>query len=210
MTDKIAEYYFTVTSPWSYLGHQPFVDLCATAGWKIAYKPVDFGPVFAQSGGLPLPQRSEQRRRYRLFELQRWRDFRNVNLNIRPKHFPTNPDLGNRLCIVADHLGLDTGRLTQAVMQACWAEEKDIADPGTLEAIANQAGFDGKALVEQAGSDATADAAKALTQEAINNQVFGAPTYVINSEPFWGQDRLEFVSRALSGKITPYSVEGPV
>jgi 2-hydroxychromene-2-carboxylate isomerase len=210
VTNNTVDYYFTVTSPWSYLGHQKFVNMCKEHNWIISYKPVDFGPIFAQSGGLPLPQRSEQRRRYRLFELQRWRDFRGIKLNLRPKFFPTNPDLGNKLCIASEKLDLETGRLAQAVMQACWVEEKDIGNPETLVLIANEAGFDGPLLLEQATSETISEAATALTSEAMTKQIFGAPTYVINGEPFWGQDRLDFVVRALSRTIQPYKVEGPV
>ena len=95
-------------------------------------------------------------------------------------------------------------------MQACWVEEKDIGNPETLVLIANEAGFDGPLLLEQATSETISEAATALTSEAMTKQIFGAPTYVINGEPFWGQDRLDFVVRALSRTIQPYKVEGPV
>lgn len=207
---KTIDYYFTVTSPWSYLGHRPFLDMAAANGFDIAFKPVDFGEVFAQSGGLPLPKRPYQRRRYRMFDLQRWRDYRNADLNLRPKHFPTSADLGNRMMLMAADRGLDAGGLTEAVMRGCWADEKDIGDRATLVAIADAFGAPGEELAAAAESEAGLARADALTKEAMAAHVFGAPTYIISGEPFWGQDRLELVERALKGVAGPYSVEEPL
>lgn len=210
MSDKVVDYYFTVTSPWSYLGHRPFLELAAANGYAVAFKPVDFGQVFAQSGGLPLPQRPVQRRRYRMFELQRWRDYRGADLNLRPKHFPTDAGLGNRTVLMAADRDLDAGALAQAFMRGCWFEEKDVGDSATLIAIADGLGMDGAALACAAASDAGRARAQALTDEAMAAQVFGAPTYIVQGEPFWGQDRLELVERALKGEAGPYVVEEPV
>ncbi len=210
MSDDVVDYYFTITSPWSYMGHRPFERLCAETGHRIAYKPVDFSKVFAQSGGLPLPQRPVQRRRYRMFELQRWRDYRGAELNLKPSHFPTDPGLGNVMTLMAADQGLAAGDLAQAIMRACWFEEKNVGDRTTLVEIANGLGMDGAALADAAESDAGQARAAALTAEAMEAQVFGAPTYVIRGEPFWGQDRLELVERALKRVAGPYKVEGPV
>jgi len=210
MSDKTIDYYFTITSPWSYLGHRPFLDMAAKHGFDIAFKPADFGSVFAQSGGLPLPKRSPQRRRYRMFELQRWRDYRKADLNVRPKYFPTDAALGNTMALMAADQGLDVGRLAEGFMQACWAHEQDAGDRATLIKIADSLGMDGTALAAAATSDAGKARAEAVTQAAMAAQVFGAPTYVVRGEPFWGQDRLELVERALSGAAGPYTVEDPV
>ena len=210
MSSDTIDYYFTVTSPWSYLGHAPILDLAAKHGRTIAFKPVDFGKVFAQSGGLPLPKRAPQRRRYRMFELQRWRDFRNTELNLRPKYFPADAEMANRMAMVAADQGQDAGALALALMRGCWVDELNVGDRAARVQIANEAGFDGEALAAAAESPAGDARAAELTQEAIDAQVFGAPTYVVAGEPFWGQDRLELVARALSGEAGPYSVEGPV
>jgi len=210
MNGKVVDYYFTITSPWSYLGHAPFLALAAETGHSVAFKPVDFGAIFAQSGGLPLPKRPFQRRRYRMFELQRWRDYRKADLNLRPKHFPTDSGLGNRMALMAADQGLDAGALAGAFMRACWFEEKDVGDRSTLAAIADGLGMDGDALATEADSAAGKARADALTEDAMAAHVFGAPTYVINGEPFWGQDRLELVERALKGLAGPYAVEGEI
>ncbi len=209
MSDKQIPYYFTITSPWSYLGHTPFLKLADELGYEVQFKPVDFGAVFAQSGGLPLPKRPYQRRRYRMFELQRWRDYRQADLNLRPKHFPVDPTLGNNMVMVAAEQGLDAGKLATAFMRGCWVEEQDMGDKATLIAAADSAGLDGAAIAAEAESSAAKARADLLTEEAKAAQVFGAPTYIIRGEPFWGQDRLELVERAMRGQAPAYAVEEP-
>jgi 2-hydroxychromene-2-carboxylate isomerase len=209
MSDKQIPYYFTITSPWSYLGHTPFLKLADELGYEVQFKPVDFGAVFAQSGGLPLPKRPYQRRRYRMFELQRWRDYRQADLNLRPKHFPVDPTLGNNMVMVAAEQGLDAGKLATAFMRGCWVEEQDMGDKATLIAAADSAGLDGATIAAEAESSAAKARADVLTEEAKAAQVFGAPTYIIRGEPFWGQDRLELVERAMRGQAPAYAVEEP-
>jgi len=209
MSDKQIPYYFTITSPWSYLGHTPFLKLADELVYEVQFKPVDFGAVFAQSGGLPLPKRPYQRRRYRMFELQRWRDYRQADLNLRPKHFPVDPTLGNNMVMVAAEQGLDAGKLATAFMRGCWVEEQDMGDKATLIAAADSAGLDGAAIAAEAESSAAKARADLLTEEAKAAQVFGAPTYIIRGEPFWGQDRLELVERAMRGQAPAYAVEEP-
>jgi 2-hydroxychromene-2-carboxylate isomerase len=192
---KHVDYYFTPVSPWTYLGHRRFEAIAAKHGATIAYKPADIGKVFAASGGLPLAQRPKQRQAYRLMELERWRTFLGIELTLRPKHFPVPAERAMRMIIAA---GGDAGRLAFAFMRACWAEERDVSDAATLRAIAAEAGLDGDALLAAAERDETMRTLAANTEEAIARQVFGAPTYVYRDELFWGQDRLDFLDRALT------------
>lgn len=209
MSDKQIPYYFTITSPWSYLGHGTFLKLADELGYEVLFRPVDFGAVFAQSGGLPLPKRPYQRRRYRMFELQRWRDYRQADLNLRPKHFPVDPMLGNTMVMVAAEQGQDAGKLATAFMRGCWVDEQDMGDRSALIAAANSIGLDGAAIATEAESGGAKARAEAMTEEAKAAQVFGAPTYIIRGEPFWGQDRLELVERAMRGQAPAYTVEEP-
>lgn len=195
--DKIIDYYFTPLSPWTYLGHERFKDIAARHGAAIRCKPVDYGKVFPESGGLPLAKRPPQRQAYRLFELERWRKFLAVPLTIHPKFFPAPADLAARLILAASETA--QFRLAGALLRAVWAEDRNVADPATLRAIADGCDLDGTALL--AGAEAPEAAARydGLTQEAIDRRVFGAPTYIYRDEPFWGQDRLDFLERALAG-----------
>lgn len=197
--DKIVDYYFTPVSPWTYLGHDRFVAIARRHGATIAVKPIDLGRVFAISGGLPLKQRSQQRQAYRLVELQRWSAQLGLPLNLQPR-FPVAGDLAGKWIIAALGEGVEAAlKLTGAIARAVWAEEGNVADQTTLAAVARQQGLDAAALQARAANVDTAARFDALTQEAIERNVFGVPWYVYRGEPFWGQDRLDFLDRALGG-----------
>ena len=197
MTKQI-EYYFTPVSPWTYLGHDRFLALAASVGATVEYKPTDYGKVFPISGGLPLGKRAPQRQAYRLFEMKRWSSHLGLALNPHPKFFPVSADLASRVLVAADRGGEDTGRLLGAITRAVWAEERDISDPATLIALAEAVGIDGRPLLDAADGETVRTAYEAHTEDAIAAQVFGAPTYIYRGEPFWGQDRLDFLERALA------------
>src|SRR5262245_46614079 len=196
---KAWSYYMTVVSPWTYLGHDRFVALCAKHGAAIDQKPVDLGRIFPVSGGLPLRQRAPQRQAYRLVELARWQALLGIPLNAQPRFAASGADLAARWTFAA--IERDAQRaltFTSAIMRARWVEERDIADAATLAACADAAGLPAAALVERAGAPDIAARYDAATQEAIDGQVFGTPWYVVDGEPFWGQDRLDFVARKLA------------
>ena len=196
--DKIIDYYFTPSSPWSYLGHERLRVIAARHGATIALKPIDLGQVFPVSGGLPLAKRAPQRQAYRLVELRRWRDHLSIALILQPQFAAASPEASARWILAA----LDDGTeqafdLAGAIMRARWAEERDTADAATLSDIARALNLDAVALAARAAGPATAERYAALTHEAIARQVFGAPTYVYRDELFWGQDRLDFLERAI-------------
>ncbi|HXX85320.1 MAG TPA: 2-hydroxychromene-2-carboxylate isomerase [Casimicrobiaceae bacterium] len=196
---KQVDYYFTPVSPFTYMGHERFVAIARKHGASIAVKPVDLGKVFSVSGGLPLKQRAPQRQAYRTFELKRWREFLSMPLNLQPKFFPVPGDLASKWILAALERGTEHGlKLAGAIMRAVWVEERDVSDAATLSAIAAEQGLDAGALAARAASPDIATRYGALTQEAIERQVFGAPTYIYRDEPFWGQDRLDFLDRALA------------
>jgi 2-hydroxychromene-2-carboxylate isomerase len=194
---KIVDVYYSNTSPWTYLGWQRFRAIASKAGATVHYWPVDFGKVFSVSGGLPLKQRPVQRQAYRMMELKRWRAHLGIPLNLEPKFFPTNESLAAHMAIAVRRRGLDIAEFSHAVLRGCWAEEKDISDPATLVALADALGMDGKALLAEADSAPVKAERERDNQRAIELQVFGAPTFIIDGELFWGQDRLDFVARKL-------------
>ncbi|MFO1319152.1 MAG: 2-hydroxychromene-2-carboxylate isomerase [Burkholderiales bacterium] len=196
---KTIDYYFSPMSPWTYLGHARLREIARRHGAAIAVKPVDYGRVFPVSGGLPLKQRAPQRQAYRMVELKRWRDHVGVPIRLEPKYFPIPADLAAKVIIAAAPAGTERQLdLAEAIMKACWQEDRDISNADTLAAITTSVGMEGAALVADAQSPAAQGEYDRLTQEAIDRQIFGAPTYVIDGEPFWGQDRLDFVDRALA------------
>jgi 2-hydroxychromene-2-carboxylate isomerase len=196
---KLVEYFFTPVSPWTYFGHDRFVALAAKHDATVRPKLVDLGKVFPVSGGLPLPKRAPQRQAYRLVELARWRDRLGIPINLQPKFAASSGDLATRWILAALNddakPALD---LAGAIMRARFAEEGDIADEGILSSIARTRGLDAHALAARAGASEIIDRYEASTQEAIERGVFGVPWYVYRDEPFWGQDRLDFLDRALA------------
>jgi carboxymethylenebutenolidase len=194
------QYFFAPQSPWTYLGHLRFWDIARKAGAKIEVLPVDLGgKVFPITGGLPLSKRAPQRQAYRLVELKRFSEYLHAPLNLQPRFFPVAGDDAARLIIAVDqHDGSDAAmHIADAVLRAVWAEERNIADESTLAALLKERELPARRL-EDAHSQAVAGRYEANTKRAIDAGVFGAPSYVIDGEIFWGQDRLDFVERKLS------------
>ena len=191
-------YYFAPQSPWSYLGHARLVDLLARSRREVAVLPVDYGRIFPQSGGLPLAKRAPQRQAYRLVELKRFAEHLGLALNPQPRYFPVDATPSARLITaVAQQDGMAAAMaLAGAVLAACWREERDIASEGTLAELLAETDLPPERLAAAHAADTRARY-DAHTQAALDAGVFGAPTYVVDGELFWGQDRLDFVARKL-------------
>ena len=195
---KTVDYYFSPVSPWTYLGHARFQEIARRHGASIAPKPVDYGRIFPLSGGLPVAKRPPQRQAYRLVELERWRNHLGVPMNIQPKFFPYDTRLATLVIIAAGDAD-KAMKLAGAFLRGCWTEERNMADEGEVAAVIRGAGLNSSAVLRQANAPEIASRYEAFTDEAIARQVFGAPTYAYKDELFWGQDRLDFLDRALAG-----------
>ena len=198
--NTVIEYFFTAQSPWAYLGHQRLQDIAQAAGATIELRPADYGRIFPVSGGLPLPKRAPQRQAYRLVELRRFSQHLGIALNPQPAHFPVSGDDAARLIIaVQQHDGTAAAlAFTGALMHSLWAEDRHIADPATLAALLAERGLSAQRLADSKSAHVQ-QTYDANTERAIALGVFGAPTYAIAGELFWGQDRLDFVQRRLAG-----------
>lgn len=196
--NKVVDYYFAPQSPWAYFGHARLAAIAKASHAVIRVLPADFGKVFAMSGGLPLPKRAPQRLAYRLLELTRFRDALHVPLVVQPRYFPVSSDDAGKLIVAVDlHDGAEAAmRLSGAVFAAVWVQERDIASAQTLAELLTECGLPVERLAQSRGQ-AVLDRYEANTQAAIVAGVFGAPSYCIDGEIFWGQDRLDFVERAL-------------
>jgi 2-hydroxychromene-2-carboxylate isomerase len=203
MTGRSINYYDSMSSPWTYLGHLRFEDLSRRFGLSINHKPMDLLKVWSVSGGLPLRQRAKQRQAYRHQELRRWREFLAIPCNLEPAYHPVADRRACYLVIAAMRQGLDWSRLSYALLRAVWVENRDIADHATLATIADENGMHGKALLAATEEDAVKAEYQANTDEAIAIGVFGAPTYVFEGELFWGQDRLQMLEWRLTQKLGP-------
>src|ERR1700722_16108154 len=147
---KHVDYYVSLNSPWTYLGSKRFEAMAQKHGADVTIWPVDFGSVFAVSGGLPLPKRAPQRQAYRMMELKRWRDHLGVKTTLEPKFFPANEVPAAKCVIALREQGrmADAIKLAHAVLAALWAEEKNTGDPATLQAIIAGCGLDAAAVIK--------------------------------------------------------------
>ena len=208
MAEKFIDYYDSMSSPWTYLGHLRFMDLTRRFGLRVNHKPMDLLKVWSVSGGLPLKQRAQQRQAYRHQELRRWRELLNLPCNLEPAYHPVADRRACYMAIAAMRQGLDWSALSHALLRAVWVEDRNIADHVTLAAIANENGMDGKALLAATEDAAVKTEYESNTEEAIRLGVIGAPLYVFDGELFWGQDRLQMLEWRLTQKLGPHTTTG--
>jgi 2-hydroxychromene-2-carboxylate isomerase len=198
------DYYFSLQSPWAYIGYKPFREIADTYGLKVNCKPVLLADLFSETGGLPLPKRHPVRQRYRMVELQRWRDKHGLNFHLQPANWPFNPRLADGVVVAAIEAGHDPDPFLRRAFPGVWEDQLNLADPATLAKMADDSGLPGKQLVERSGSDEIGAAYEQNRQDALAADVFGSPSYVLDGEVFWGQDRIELLAEALKSGRAPY------
>lgn len=198
--------FYSLSSPWAYFAGPRMVDIARRHHAKLILKPYDFQAVVTQTGGVPLRTRPPARRSYHALELDRWRKYLGMPMNLAPKYYPelvTDADWNKRpgwMVIAAQLQGLDAARLSHALLRALWAEERDTAQPEVRIAVANENGLDGAALHAAETSPAVQALYRQYSDEAVAQGIFGAPIFVLDEERFWGQDRLDFLDRALDAQ----------
>jgi 2-hydroxychromene-2-carboxylate isomerase len=196
--------YYSLSSPWAYFAGPKLQDIVRRHHVNLVLKPYDFQAVVPQTGGVPIRTRPAPRRSYHAEELARWRDYLGMPMVIEPRYYPqavpANPDWNKYagwMVIAAQQKGLDAFALSHALLRALWAEERDTSQAEVRIAIADENGYDGAALHALEQAPATLAQFQAFSDEALRLGVFGAPTFVLDGQRYWGQDRLDFVDRAL-------------
>lgn len=202
MSQRQVVYCFSLLSPWSYLGHDAFMALARRHDASVAWRPIDLLAIFPESGGLPLAKRHPKRQAYRDIELQRWRARRGVPLKLRPAFWPLNIALADRTVAALTARGTDPDGFVRRAFAGLWAEDLDLADAATLVRLLADAGH-GPEVLTEAKAPVTAEIYDRNTREALDGGVFGAPTYLLDGEPFWGQDRLDLLDEALTSGRPP-------
>lgn len=193
------DYYVSLNSPWTHFGAARIEQYAAASGATMRIHPVDFGAIFAGSGGLPLPKRSAQRQAYRWQELARWREATGIPINFKPAGFPSDESL-SAACVIAVRETIGDApaiRLAHRVLKAVWEEDQRPAEPEVLARLISECGLDAAAVMTLAAEPRWAEMRRADGEAALARGVFGAPFYVIGEDLFWGQDRLDFVKRRL-------------
>ena len=194
---KSVDFYFDVGSPAAYIAWHRLPGICEETGAALVYKPMLLGGVF-QSSGNQSPMNIAIKGRYLMIDLERFAQRSRLPFRHNP-FFPINT-----LMLMRGATGLqmrDQARLlpyVDAVYRAIWVDGKNMNDPGVVAGVLQQAGFDPAALLTMTNDPEVKERLKAVTQEAVARGVFGAPTFFIGEHMFWGQDRLDFLDRALA------------
>jgi len=204
MSRTIIDYYLSPVSPWNYLASVRFRHLAERHKAGIRLFVMDLGLVFPETGGLPLPKRAPQRQAYRLQELSRFSRYLDVPLVLQPASFPPSSGLGN-LVVMAAREGGGTDRALQVseiLFSQLWAEDRDIGSPAVVTSALDNAGLPGAQLV----ADARANEDRYLqliaddSRRAVDANIFGAPSFVVDDQVFWGQDRLDLLDWYLTSR----------
>jgi len=194
---KTLTFYFSLLSPWVYMAGPRLHALAAETGARVAYRPIDLLRVFRETGGAPLAGLHPSRRAYRAVERRRWAGYLGMPISEQPRHHPVDETLAACTVLAVERAGLAVWPLAQAILAGVWVRDLDISDPAALTRIADEAGYPGKDLVAAADAPACRELFENHTQEAMATGIFGVPSFVIGGELFFGQDRLDFVRRAL-------------
>ncbi|MBP7081728.1 MAG: 2-hydroxychromene-2-carboxylate isomerase [Rhodocyclaceae bacterium] len=195
---KKLDFYFDFGSPAAYLAYTQLSKLAADTGAQIELKPILLGGIFQATGNRP-PISVPLKGQYLFADLNRFAKRYGVVLNMNP-HFPINT-----LNLMRADIGLQLRNDTRlpkyrdAMFAAIWVDQQNMNDPETVGTVLAKSGFDPMAISALAGDPEVKEALKIATQEAVNQGVFGAPSFIVDGELFWGQDRLDFVREALRG-----------
>lgn len=194
------EYFYSAHSAYAYLGSAHLMQIAAAAGKPVVHRPMDLRQVVAAARGPDFKGYSAAHMAYFFGrEIDRWAEYRDAPvLGFRPTHHDNEIATSNCLLIAAMEQGENIDRLAHTLLEAHWRHDADLADGATLARLARTAELDGEALLAAAKSPEVTKIYEANTEEAIRRSVFGAPTYFVDGDMFYGQDRLEMLERALN------------
>ena len=200
------DYYFSMVSPWAFIGHDVFTDIVVKHRIAVSYRPIALPQVFEHTGGVPLAKRHPARTAYRFLELQRWREKRNIKFSLKPEFWPFDFHLADRVVIAICQTHKDPEPFIRAGFYACWREGRDMADEAILAEVLDNNGYDSAAMITVAKTETVGDTYAQNIKTAIDKGYFGSPVYVLDGEMFWGQDRLDLLEDALKSGRAPYHV----
>jgi 2-hydroxychromene-2-carboxylate isomerase len=186
------DFFFDLSSPYSYMAATQMKPLAARTGAEIAWRPMVLGAVFKATGN-EMPARVPHKGRWMGNDLQRWAAHYGVPFRF-GSHFPANTIKAMRLILVDDAKAAD---VALAGFHAMWADDRDLGDAAVLSSIAEVGGLDAAAALQAIETPAIKDRLRANTDEAVARGAFGAPAMFVGDELFWGNDRLHFVEAAL-------------
>jgi 2-hydroxychromene-2-carboxylate isomerase len=193
---KTVEFYFDFGSPYSYLAYKALPAIAAASGAQIAWRPMLLGGVFKATGNHS-PVEIPAKGKWLQQDLERWAARYAAPFRRNP-HFPINTLTLMRGAAGMQLRGLDFARYTEAIFSAMWEQGRNLGNLQELAAVLSATGFDPAAFQALVGDPAVKDRLKADTEQAAARGVFGAPTFFVGEDMFWGQDRIDFVAEALA------------
>jgi 2-hydroxychromene-2-carboxylate isomerase len=197
--------YFSLLSPWAYIGHAELRRLAGKHDLAVEYCPVDLMEVFPETGGLPLSKRHPSRQAYRLLELRRWREKRGLCFHLWPRFWPFDPALADRVVCALVAGNADPQKFIAGAFAAIFEQNRNLADTHEVAAVLGENGYHPSWLA-RAGAPETAALYRDNRTRALAEGVFGSPSYVLDGEIFWGQDRLDLLDDALTSGRAAFTV----
>jgi 2-hydroxychromene-2-carboxylate isomerase len=192
------EFWFDFSSPYSYLASEKIEELAARHGRKVAFKPTLLGVIFRTTGGVPLTELVPPKATYFAHDFERSARFAGVPYR-HPSVFPIATVNASRAFLwLQEQDEALAVRFLHAAFRAYFAQDRSLAEPEVLTALATQIGANPVAMARGAQEQSVKDRLKALVDESIARGVFGAPTIFVDGEMFWGHDRLPQVERWLA------------
>jgi 2-hydroxychromene-2-carboxylate isomerase len=202
---RFVDFYFDFSSTNSYFAAFMLPEICARNDAHVNWMPTHCAALF-RGTGFDVMAMTPRKARYLWRDHARYAEATGLPFQ-KPSRFPIKTASALRAVLAAGNPAQPGAggasreqaqrTITQAIMRAYWERDEDISDRGVLAATASRAGLDGDALMRTADAQPARDALAALTESAIARGVFGAPTFFVGDEMFWGKDRLDFVERSL-------------
>ncbi len=193
---KAIEFLFDFGSPTTYLAHKRIPGVVARTGATVDYVPVLLGGIFKATGNSS-PAMVPAKSLYMGADMGRFADRHGILLRMNP-HFPINTLTMMRMA-AGLHRDPRFMAFVDRMFDAMWVEARNMGDPGEMTTVLQSAGFDPEAMLALAQSDAAKDRLKTATEDAIARGAFGAPTFFVGGQMFFGQDRLDWVEEAVNG-----------
>lgn len=196
--DLTIEYFFDIGSPYSYLASTQIEQLEEETGVPVEWRPFLLGGVF-QATGNAAPARIEEKAQYMLQDLNRWANRYDVDFRMSP-HFPINSLLTQRALVAAGRLDEAVEDLAKELYRRYWVENVDVSEAGAVASAAEEVGLDGEEIVAMTQDQGVKDELRENSDEAVERGAFGAPTFFVEDEMFWGNDRLHFLREAVAAR----------
>lgn len=208
---SVIEYVYSVHSAFAYIGSAAVQNICAQHNATLIHRPILLSPVVQQQRSAPFRARTQANVDYFFGrEIERWAEYRDVPIiNFRPTFHDVDYSRASGMILALGDRGPAIDAISHKLLAAHWRDDADQSDLPTLHRLATELGHDADALLAEASTDAIQQKLQHNTEWAIANNIFGSPTYIVDGDPFYGQDRLELVERALTKPFAPSNWKNP-